>query len=82
MKLSDDVTNEENGDVDDTILFRACPDEIADIRWISVKEYCAQERWQGSPVYKALNDSIRQASERAMRGEETFSTSTSRTLFS
>jgi ADP-ribose pyrophosphatase YjhB (NUDIX family) len=36
--------------------------EIADICWMSVEDYCNQERWQGSPVYEALNDSIRKAS--------------------
>ena len=37
-------------------------DEIADIQWMSVQEYCNQERWQGSPVYQALNDSIQKTS--------------------
>lgn len=40
-------------------------EEIADIRWMSVEEYCNQERWQGSPVYEKLNDSIRQVSKLA-----------------
>jgi NADH pyrophosphatase NudC (nudix superfamily) len=34
-------------------------DEIADIQWMSVEDYCNQDRWQGSPVYLSLNDSIR-----------------------
>lgn len=37
-------------------------DEIADIGWMSVEDYCNQETWQGSPIYKSLNDSIRKAS--------------------
>jgi ADP-ribose pyrophosphatase YjhB (NUDIX family) len=36
--------------------------EIADICWMSVEDYCNQERWQGSPLYEALNDTIRKAS--------------------
>ena len=30
-------------------------EEIADIRWMSVEEYAAQETWQASPVYRELN---------------------------
>ena len=33
-------------------------EEIADIRWMDVQEYCSQTRWQGSPLYEAMNDSI------------------------
>jgi hypothetical protein len=32
--------------------------EIANICWMSVEDYCNQERWQGSPIYEALNDLI------------------------
>lgn len=39
--------------------------EIADIQWMSVQEYCNQDRWQGSPVYKALNDCILKVSQQA-----------------
>jgi 8-oxo-dGTP pyrophosphatase MutT (NUDIX family) len=38
--------------------FTACPDEIAAIQWMPVQEYCQQARWQGSPVYTALNQAI------------------------
>jgi NADH pyrophosphatase NudC (nudix superfamily) len=37
-------------------------DEIADIGWMTVEDYCKQERWQGSPIYQSLNESIRKAS--------------------
>ena len=37
-------------------------DEIADIKWMKVEEYCNQDRWKGSPVYESLNDSILKAS--------------------
>lgn len=40
-------------------------DEIADIQWMSVEDYCGQERWQGSQLYETLNDSIRKASQKA-----------------
>ena len=42
--------------------WKAQEDEIADIRWMPVEDYCDQDRWQGSPVYQSLNDSIRKAS--------------------
>jgi 8-oxo-dGTP pyrophosphatase MutT (NUDIX family) len=38
-------------------------DEIADIQWMLVEDFCNQDRWQGSPVYEKLNDSIRQVSK-------------------
>lgn len=38
-------------------------EEIADIQWMDVQDYCSQPRWQGSPVYEAMNDSIRKVSE-------------------
>lgn len=40
-------------------------DEIADIQWMSVDAYCGQDRWQGSPVYTSLNESIRNAAKAA-----------------
>jgi 8-oxo-dGTP pyrophosphatase MutT (NUDIX family) len=45
-------------------------DEIADIRWMSVEDYCNQKRWQGSPVYEKLNDCIRQVSKLAQQQGE------------
>ena len=44
-------------------LFKACPDEIAAIEWMSVEDYCNQERWQTSPVYLELNRAVLQASK-------------------
>ena len=35
-----------------------CPTEIAAIRWMTVREYAAQARWQQSPVYLELNQAI------------------------
>lgn len=34
------------------------PEEIAEIQWMKVEDYCKQHRWQGSSVYEALNESI------------------------
>jgi ADP-ribose pyrophosphatase YjhB (NUDIX family) len=45
-------------------------DEIADIRWMTVDDYCNQERWQGSPVYESLNESIRKTSLAAQNSAE------------
>jgi Nudix hydrolase domain/NUDIX domain len=39
-------------------LWKACPQEIAAIQWMSVQDYCNQNRWQSSPVYQALNQAI------------------------
>jgi len=36
--------------------------EIADIRWMSVKDYCEQDHWQGSPLYESLNGCVLRAS--------------------
>jgi ADP-ribose pyrophosphatase YjhB (NUDIX family) len=30
-------------------------EEIAEVKWMDMDEFCAQEVWQGSPVYKELN---------------------------
>jgi 8-oxo-dGTP pyrophosphatase MutT (NUDIX family) len=46
----------------ETIQWRRQETEIADIRWMSVKEYCEQDRWQGSPLYETLNDCVLKAS--------------------
>jgi ADP-ribose pyrophosphatase YjhB (NUDIX family) len=52
---------------DSKAQWKAQEEEIADIRWMSVDEYCSQERWQGSPVYEALNESIRKVSLAAQK---------------
>lgn len=44
----------------------ACPEEIAAIRWMSVDEYCGQERWQSSPVYQEMNRVIKDAQKSQM----------------
>jgi hypothetical protein len=43
----------------------ACPHEIAAMQWMSVQDYCDQERWQQSPVYQELNRAILNASQHA-----------------
>ena len=57
-----DLVVSDTDDDDDAITFQACPEEIAAIQWMSVKEYCQQERWQSSPIYKELNQAIFKAS--------------------
>jgi putative hydrolases of HD superfamily len=44
--------------VDDEVMWTPQEDEIAAIKWMSVQEFCDQERWQGSPLYTTLNDCI------------------------
>lgn len=46
----------------DSIQWKRQETEIADIRWMSVKDYCEQDRWQGSPLYETLNDCVLRAS--------------------
>lgn len=41
-------------------------DEIAAIQWMAVEEYCAQDRWQSSPLYTRLNESILKVSQAAV----------------
>mmetsp|Transcript_20175 Transcript_20175/g.55697 ORF Transcript_20175/g.55697 Transcript_20175/m.55697 type:complete len:520 (+) Transcript_20175:634-2193(+) len=67
VPTSSTTNNGENDETNDTTssqqLFQACPDEIAAIRWMPVREYCDQERWQTSPVYQQLNRVIWQAAQ-------------------
>ena len=59
----------ENGD--STIEWKPQETEIADIKWMSVKDYCDQDRWQGSPLYETLNDCVLRASiEESERREQ------------
>lgn len=71
-----------NNDGSAEIVFQPCEDEIAAIRWMPVEEYCNQEVWQLSPVYKELNDAVRKASSRATKTalEATISDSASNKL--
>lgn len=41
-------------------------DEIAAIQWMAVEEYCSQDRWQSSPLYTRLNESILKVSQAAV----------------
>mmetsp|Transcript_25160 Transcript_25160/g.59342 ORF Transcript_25160/g.59342 Transcript_25160/m.59342 type:complete len:398 (+) Transcript_25160:372-1565(+) len=50
----------------DQIKWKRQEAEIADIRWMPVKEYCEQNRWQGSPLYETLNDCVLKASVQEM----------------
>jgi ADP-ribose pyrophosphatase YjhB (NUDIX family) len=45
-------------------------EEIADIQWMSVEDYCGQDRWQGSPVYETINESIRKISVLEMEKQQ------------
>jgi hypothetical protein len=40
------------------IQWKPQEDEIDDIRWMSVEEYCNQQTWKGSPLYRTLNQCI------------------------
>jgi 8-oxo-dGTP pyrophosphatase MutT (NUDIX family) len=44
----------------------AQPEEIAAIQWMSLADYAAQEAWQGSPVYDALNQVLLESSQHAL----------------
>jgi 8-oxo-dGTP pyrophosphatase MutT (NUDIX family) len=46
-------------------------EEIADIRWMPVEDYCNQETWQKSPVYTSLNAAIKHASQTAVQHQKT-----------
>jgi len=48
--------------VSDQIQWKRQEAEIADIRWMCVKEYCEQDHWQGSPLYETLNGCVMKAS--------------------
>jgi 8-oxo-dGTP pyrophosphatase MutT (NUDIX family) len=44
----------------------AQPEEIAAIQWMSLADYSAQEAWQDSPVYHALNQVLLNSSQHAL----------------
>jgi ADP-ribose pyrophosphatase YjhB (NUDIX family) len=56
--------DKDNKDKDNHIAWTPQEEEIADIQWMSVDEYCQQNLWQGSPLYETLNESIRTLSSR------------------
>mmetsp|Transcript_35485 Transcript_35485/g.85874 ORF Transcript_35485/g.85874 Transcript_35485/m.85874 type:complete len:645 (+) Transcript_35485:140-2074(+) len=62
MKL-DDQKNSFTDDKENEVIWKPQEDEIADIKWMSVQEYCDQDRWQGSPLYTTLNNLILKLSE-------------------
>ena len=43
--------------------WKACEDEIADIQWMSVEEYCNQTIWNNSPLSKAMNACVLEISK-------------------
>jgi 8-oxo-dGTP pyrophosphatase MutT (NUDIX family) len=49
-------------DPNEVIQWKRQETEIADIRWMSVKDFCEQDHWQGSPLYETLNDCVLRAS--------------------
>jgi hypothetical protein len=51
---------------DPSIVFQPQQDEIAAIRWMSVKEFCGQSPWQDSPLYTTLNHCILKVSQAAV----------------
>ena len=57
------VALDDPNDVDSGV---ACPTEIAALQWMSIRAYCAQERWQSSPVYLALNRALLVESSNAL----------------
>jgi len=62
MKLKLASSSASNGQATSIPQWRVQTEEIKDIQWMSVEEYARQERWQGSPVYKQLNECIREVS--------------------
>jgi 8-oxo-dGTP pyrophosphatase MutT (NUDIX family) len=48
--------------------WRPCEEEIHDIAWMPVTEYCAQERWQQSPVHVELNQAIWEYAQASVSG--------------
>ena len=43
--------------------WKACEDEIADIQWMSVEEYCNQTIWNNSPLSKTMNACVLEISK-------------------
>ena len=44
------------------------PEEIADIQWMDIQEFCQQEHWRTSPLYTELNEVCLRANERGVFG--------------
>ena len=42
-------------------------EEIADIKWMTMEDYAAQDLWQGSPLYQEMNNSMMRVAYSAMR---------------
>ena len=74
MKL-DDQKNSFTNDEKNEVIWKPQEDEIADIKWMPVQDFCEQDRWQGSPLYTTLNnlilklsDSVTASSDRESNG--------------
>jgi len=69
MELDDnDNDNSDNGQQQQK--WKACEDEIADIKWMSVEEYCDQTHWKKSPLYETLNDCVLQVSKNKQQQQQ------------
>ena len=67
---SDKNDNNNNDDKDNLVAWTPQEEEIADIQWMSVDDYCQQNLWQGSPLYEALNESIRTLSSQLVKRQQ------------
>ncbi|MGK3762569.1 MAG: ADP-ribose pyrophosphatase YjhB (NUDIX family) [Bacillariaceae sp.] len=55
--------NDGDGQQQQQQQWKACEDEIADIQWMSVEEYCNQTIWNNSPLSETLNACVLQVSK-------------------
>ena len=62
--------NDKDKDKDNLIAWTPQEEEIADIQWMAVDDYCQQNLWQGSPLYEALNESIRTLSSQLVKRQQ------------
>jgi hypothetical protein len=62
------LCNNDDDDDDTTqpIVFRPQQDEIANIQWMTVQEFCDQPPWQKSPLFTTLNLCILKVSQTAV----------------
>jgi ADP-ribose pyrophosphatase YjhB (NUDIX family) len=66
-----DTDNNSNSDkIDDDMMYlshaKLCPNEIADIRWMSIDDYAQQALWQKSPLYQELNRALLHVAHQAL----------------
>lgn len=60
LRLDITANNDDDINSDDfwNKQWKTCPDEIAQIQWMTVSDFCNQEVWQNSPIYTQLNKAI------------------------